>query len=533
MKRILAITLTLAATAVVALLGTGAGEEDAGGYKVRAIFDNACSLIAGEDVRIAGVNVGKIEKLEVTPDNRAAVVLDITEPGFQDFRADAKCTIRPQSLIGEKYVECSPTQPRPRGEQLPPPLREVPEGEAGAGQRLLPVEQTSKPVDLDLVNNITRLPQRQRLAIILNELGAGVAGRGADLNETIRRANPALGATNEVLAILAEQNQVLADLAENSDTVLEPLARDRERVASFIENANTVSQATAERRADLERTFERLPRFLEELRPTMTRLGAFSDEFQPVLRDLQAAAPSINELFEELGPFSQASIPAFESLGQALEVGRPALVRSKPIIDDLRRLTDEARPLASNLSALTTSLRDTGGIERFLDFIFYQATAVNGFDQFGHYLRAGLIVNTCSTYSAEPTAGCSSRYNQIENDTNGEARAARATLDPANVRRVFGAKPGERKAGGSAGGERTGTSTGERRARGSRSAHKPLKMPDAFLPGEDTQPTPQQPQSRTAAPQTSPQQGGPAAQPSGGATPAQEGLLDYLLGGGA
>src|SRR3712207_950957 len=117
MRRLLVITSVVLATGVVAVLGTGAGEEDAAGsYEVRAIFDNAFSLIEGEDVRISGVNVGKITKLDVTPDNRAAVVMRIDKEGFTDFRNDAKCTIRPQSLIGEKYVECSLTRPRAEGE---------------------------------------------------------------------------------------------------------------------------------------------------------------------------------------------------------------------------------------------------------------------------------------------------------------------------------------------------------------------------------------------------------------------------------
>ena len=38
-------------------------------------------------------------------------------PGFQDFRSDAECAIRPQSLIGDKFVECTLTQPRPAGQQ--------------------------------------------------------------------------------------------------------------------------------------------------------------------------------------------------------------------------------------------------------------------------------------------------------------------------------------------------------------------------------------------------------------------------------
>ena len=53
---------------------------------MRAIFDNAGFVIPGEDVKIAGVKVGKVDSLDVTEDFKAAVVLEITEPGYQDFR---------------------------------------------------------------------------------------------------------------------------------------------------------------------------------------------------------------------------------------------------------------------------------------------------------------------------------------------------------------------------------------------------------------------------------------------------------------
>ena len=86
--------------------------EDEDSYQVRAIFDNAGFIIPGEDVKIAGVKVGKVSDLDVTDDFKAAVVLEITEPGYQDFRSDASCIVRPQNLIGERFVECKPTQPR-------------------------------------------------------------------------------------------------------------------------------------------------------------------------------------------------------------------------------------------------------------------------------------------------------------------------------------------------------------------------------------------------------------------------------------
>jgi ABC-type transporter Mla subunit MlaD len=435
-RRVIAVAVALVAAAVVVVLGTGAKDDNGGAYRVRAIFSNAFTVIPGEDVKISGVKVGKITDLEVTPDNKAAVVLDITEPGFKDFRKDATCTIRPQSLIGERFVECTPTQPKAEGEQPAPPLRQIKKGD-GKGQYLLPDSQTEKPVDLDLVGNIWRLPYRQRLSIILNELGTGLAANGDELRSAIREANPALEQTDKVLKILAEQNQVLADLAKNGDTVLRPLARDKAKVADFIVKANTTAQATAERRSDLERNIEKFPAFLRELKPTMERLGGLADQMTPVLTDLGAAAPDINRFIKALGPFSQAGTPALTSLGDAADVGDEALLASKPIIGDLRTFAGQAKPLTHNLNLLLSSLQSTGGIERLMDFLYFQAAATNGYDSIGHYLRAVLVVTTCSTYITKgPSTGCSSKW-PTASASAASARAAKAGKAPtvADVKR--------------------------------------------------------------------------------------------------
>src|ERR1700704_832796 len=107
------------------LLAISAGGSN-GSYTVRAIFDNAANIISGENVKIDGVKVGTVGDVTPTPQAKAAVILNIDNPGFKDFRADASCTIKPQALIGEKYVDCLPTQPRVEGTPLPPALRVIP-----------------------------------------------------------------------------------------------------------------------------------------------------------------------------------------------------------------------------------------------------------------------------------------------------------------------------------------------------------------------------------------------------------------------
>jgi ABC-type transporter Mla subunit MlaD len=422
--KLVPIALVLAVIVVAVVLITS--HEDKQGYEVRAIFDNAGFVIPGEDVKIAGVKVGKVASLDVTPDFKAAVVLSITEPGYQDFRRDASCIVRPQNLIGERFVECKPTQPRSATAQAPPALARIDRG-VGKGQYLLPVSNTMQTVDIDLIGNTMREPERQRLSLILNELGTGLAGRGKDLNEVIRRANPALQETDKVLAILARQNTQLEQLAVNSDTVLAPLARDRTHVASAIRNSSSVAKATAEKSTALAADIQTLPKFLDEFKPTMERLGSLSDQTTPLLVDLHARAGDINNVVRRLGPFSTAAIPAFDSLGEASKTGTPAVVAAQPVIADVRGLAKAVLPVGKTLREVLESFQQTGGIERLMDYIFYQATAVNGFDAVGHYLRAGLIVNQCATYAQTQVAGCSAKFPVA----NASASAATAKISSA------------------------------------------------------------------------------------------------------
>jgi ABC-type transporter Mla subunit MlaD len=494
------------AVIVAAVVAMGAGGDNSGDYKVRAIFNNASFLIPGEDVKVAGAKVGKVESLDVTPDLRAAAVLDITEPGFKDFRKDAECAIRLQSVIGEKLVECLPTQPRAEGTAAPPPLEKVPDGQPGAGQRLLPVEQTITPVTEDLIRDVMRLPYRQRFGIILNEFGAALAGRGKDLREVIRGANPALREFDSVIKILAKQNKQLAEGAKNGDKVLAEWAARRKEVADFIVQGNIAAQATAERRADLEKNFELFPKFLSELRPTMARLGALSQEMLPVFRNLNKVGPDVSRLLIALEPFSRAGIPAFRSLGRTADAGGPALAAAKPTVEVLGQFTARARTVSHNLASLLTSVDNTKGIQYLTNTIFNLAMSVNGFDDYGHYLRTTLLAG-CNSLATILNQACSANF------VEGSSASASASA-AARPRNVY---------------ERLSAGENPKKVLADYRRHHHGKLPAGSLPSPSSQ---SQGTAVKAAPKKSGQTGGVAKPNSSGGGSSNDGMLDYLLGSG-
>lgn len=394
MRRIAALALTLAACAAVAVALTAAG---GGGdrYRVDAIFGNASFLIPGQDVRVAGTTVGSVVDVRVTPDNKARIAMEV-DPEFGPFRSDADCFIAPQSLIGERFIQCAPGTPRGA------PLRTD-----GEHPPTVPLANTHSPVDPDLVVNAFRLPTRERLTLIVNELGTGLTGNAEALNAAIRRAAPALEQTRRVLRVVNADRRVLGRLIERSDEVVGELARRRGRVAAFIAEAERVASIAGRRSPAVAEGIRRLPGTLLETRSSLDALTALADRSRPLLSDLRAAAAPLDALVGEVGPFSRAARPALRRLARMARPGRSTLREGAPIVRDLRRFARLSVPAGSLLARLSESLRDNGVPEGLQTFVANTALALARFDRFSHILPAYAIgAGECQNYAQATNPAC-------------------------------------------------------------------------------------------------------------------------------
>ena len=409
MRRMLSIVVVGAALSAFVFIALGAGGHEKGSPSYWVELDNAFGLVNGADLKIAGVRAGKISDMKVDMHTHRALIgiqVDGSKGDFNSLRADAFCESKPQSLIGEYFMDCQPGK-------SPTKLK--------SGSKIS-VTHTASTIPADLVQNILRLPYRERLRLIVNELGTAVAGREGDLNDAIRRASPALRETDKVLAILAQENHVISDLTTNADTVITALANNRADVGRWVVAARRTAQASASRNVDLAATWAKLPGFLEELRPTMAALGRVADEQTPALRDLNASSGQLTRFFRDLGPFSDASRPSFNSLGQASQVGDQA-VKSANKSGTIRLLKSFAGPapeLSKNLGIILQDLdnparavesdpraaKATGrpaptgytGLEALLQYVYDQEQATNVFDSNGYILKIVAFGGECAPY---------------------------------------------------------------------------------------------------------------------------------------
>jgi virulence factor Mce-like protein len=392
--RRIATALTLIIAAVAGLSAT-AGADDTHTYEIEMY--NAFGIVQGSDVRIAGVNAGRVTDLAITPEKQARVTVELSGE-FGTLGKDTKCSSEPQSLIAEYYITCEPSGP--------------PLDDGGT----IPASQVSQTVQNDLVQDTLREPFKQRLALLVNEFGTALAGNAHSLNEAIRLGAPAITQLHKITSILASQNRIITDLNVNSDRVISQLAARRDDVVSFIDRATDTADASLARRDDLSRDFEILDDFLAELQPTLAKLDEVARTNTPLLTDLEAAAPGLNQLALNLPAFSNASDASLTSLGEASTVGTTALRRGA---DEIRLLADSGAKAPKTGEILADLFRDlddprraveiddrvpkdTGrdnpnpgkkdtkgytGLEGLLNYAYYQPGALNQFDQVGHLLH--------------------------------------------------------------------------------------------------------------------------------------------------
>jgi len=428
-RRIVSVLAILVVAAAAALAVGAKDDGDGGGKTYQLYFDNAFGLTKGGDFKVAGVRAGKTTDFKVTEENGrplAKVTAEVTEPGLADLRTDAHCEIRPQSLIGEYFIDCQP----------------------GTGKRLgdggkLPVERTSSTIAIDLVNDVMRLPYRERLRLIVGELGAGLAGRPEDLSDVLRRAHPALRETSETLQILGRQTATIKKFVGDAHTVVGALENRKKDVSRFVEEAGRTAEITASRREELGETFHRMPAFLAELNPYMNRLGDLTQAQTPVLRDLQSASGELDTFFTRLRPFASEGTPAFKALGEMSVAGRRAVRKTAEEVKELRKLGKDAPGLAKPLRQFLQTIDDRGravepdrraaatgpargdkthttsssagftGMEAIWNYFYWQALSSNPLDDIGHVLRLSIVVSECSSYSVKPSPALLEKCNQF------------------------------------------------------------------------------------------------------------------------
>jgi virulence factor Mce-like protein len=306
------------------------------GFRMNAVFENANSIRPNSPVRIAGVNVGKVTKIERFKDTDASLVTFELKQDALPVHKDATAKIRPRIFLeGNFFVDLQPGTPSS------PTI--------GDGDTI-PMSQTAAPVQLGDV--LTSLPQDTRTSLqdVLRDYGDALTdpptaaddanadpdsrGKTAaqSLNDNFDNAGPALRDTSIVNeALLGLRPDDLSTIVKSVGTISGALDRNESQLKDLVSNFNDTMAIFA---------------------GESTNLQASIRELQPTLRVTNRTLDDLNAAFPATRAFAREILPGVKETPATVKASFPWIRQTRALLQpsELQGVARELSPATQDLA---------------------------------------------------------------------------------------------------------------------------------------------------------------------------------------
>jgi virulence factor Mce-like protein len=203
-------------------------------YRVRAVFANADGVPTAADVRVAGVQVGKVTRVDRDPAHPDATVvtIDISDSRAVPVYSNGTAKVRPKTLLGEKYIDLVPGDRR--GEEL-------------ASNGTLPQTNTTTTVEVDQIFNAFDARTREEQRLVLQALDAATQHRSGDLQAIIPQLQQGVANLVPVAQVYEKDNPEMGRILTNLATLMGTLGDEHQQLAGLLANGNVALGAIAQR----------------------------------------------------------------------------------------------------------------------------------------------------------------------------------------------------------------------------------------------------------------------------------------------
>ncbi len=312
------------------------------GYQIKVPFNEATQLAEQSDVRISGVDVGKVESIELAPNGKQALATVNIDNQYGPLPASTRAMLRTKTLLGETYIELTP------GSKTGPKL---------ADGGTLPEANVGESVQLDEIFRAFDPKTRAAFQSWMQEAAVAINGQGQNLSYAIGELEPTFSEFEKLFRVLNSQKLAVSQLFKNGTTTFEALRGREGELANLIRSSNEVFKTTAARDQDIEALFRAFPTFLDESRTTTARLKNFAVDADPLMKQLVPAAEQLSPTlvsFSRLAPEAKALFGALKPVIAEAPTGFPAL--RKLFRDEFPPLLRAVDPFVRNLNPVLTGL---------------------------------------------------------------------------------------------------------------------------------------------------------------------------------
>ena len=275
-------------------------------FHFKIAVDEAALLVENADVRISGLDVGKVTGKELDEETGKTIAEVEIDSEFAPIPADTRARLRQKAILGETYVQLSP------GSKDAPDLEE---------DTLLSGTVIEETVEIDEIVRTFDSETRRDFQGWIRELAAAIeGGRGEDLNDALGNLPRFVASGEDVLCVLDAEEPALRRLILNTGRALAAVNEREGQLRELIGNANNFFGALASRNESLAEAIFIFPTFLDETKATLARLRQFAIDTRPLVQDLEPVARDLAPTLRDVGRLA----PNLESLFRDLD----------PVIDE-------------------------------------------------------------------------------------------------------------------------------------------------------------------------------------------------------
>jgi len=339
----------------------------------------------GQTVRVAGVEIGQIGKVELV-EGKAVVELQL-EPKYEGYiKKDATALLRTKTGLKDMFLEVDPGE----GQPLP---------EDGT----LPSSNTAPDVDPDEVLSALDGDTRDYLKLLVSGAGKGLDGRGTDLRETFARLGPLNRDLGRLAKAVARRRKNLSNLVNKYGKLTRELGTKDKEIVRLVRSSNAVFEAFASQDANISDAVRRLPGALNQTEQTLAKVDTLGGELGPTLEALRPPFRQLDTANRAVLPFVREATP------QIRDQIRPFARIAGPYTADLGAA---ARDLNKANPDLTTSFNK---LNRFFNIGAFNPNGAEGLtgdiardrarEEGNLYWLAWTANNTVSLFSAADAQG--------------------------------------------------------------------------------------------------------------------------------
>ena len=305
-------------------------------FQLKAAFSTAQAVTPGQGqtVRMAGVRVGDISKVELD-NGRAVVTMDLDSQYDDLVHTDATALLRPKTGLKDMFIE------------LDPGSRSAPLAKEGW---TLPIQNTLPDINPDEIFSALDADTRDYLKLLINGAGKGLDRRGSDLQQVFSRFEPTYRDIAKVTSQVERRRANLRRLVNSLQRPNTELAGRDDDLAQLVSASASVFRAFASENGNISRAVRDFPPALRQTTSTLGKVQTVADLLGPTADRLRPAVRSLNRANHAIQPFAKEAAPILRT-----QI-RPFVRAARPLVRDVkapgRQLADAAPDLTRTFTVL-------------------------------------------------------------------------------------------------------------------------------------------------------------------------------------